>query len=79
MISGVIFLLAGEAAILRSVPHLVWTGIFIAINLAYIPLLEEPLLAIRFGEPYAEYCRHVRRFLPRLRPWSTDQRKRRRP
>jgi protein-S-isoprenylcysteine O-methyltransferase Ste14 len=69
MMSGVIFLLAGEAAILRSMPHLGWTTIVIAINVAYISLLEEPLLAIRFGEPYAEYCHHVRRFLPRLRPW----------
>ena len=32
MISGVIFLLAGEAAILRSMPHLVWTATFIAIT-----------------------------------------------
>ena len=73
MISGVVFLLAGEAAVLRSAPHLAWTGIVIAINLIYIPLLEEPLLAFRFGEPYAEYSRHVRRFLPRLRPWNSSR------
>jgi protein-S-isoprenylcysteine O-methyltransferase Ste14 len=24
----------------------------------------------RFGEPYREYCRHVRRVIPRLRPWD---------
>ncbi len=69
MISGVIFLLAGEVAVLRSLPHLVWTLTFIVINLAYIPLLEEPLLATKFGKQYEEYSRHVGRFLPRLRPW----------
>ena len=72
MISGVVFLLAGEAAVLRSAAHLAWTGMVIAINLAYLPLLEEPLLAIRFGEPYDEYRRHVRRFVPRLRPWNGE-------
>jgi protein-S-isoprenylcysteine O-methyltransferase Ste14 len=35
----------------------------------YIPLLEEPLLLERFGDGYREYCRHVPRLLPRLRPW----------
>jgi protein-S-isoprenylcysteine O-methyltransferase Ste14 len=70
MIAGVIFVLFGEALVLRSRPHAEWAALFLAINLCYIPLLEEPMLAERFGEPYREYRRHVRRFLPRLRPWS---------
>jgi protein-S-isoprenylcysteine O-methyltransferase Ste14 len=69
MISGVVFLLWGEALVLLSVPHGVWAGAFLALNLVYIPLVEEPQLERRFGEPYREYRRHVRRFLPRLRPW----------
>jgi len=69
MISGVIFFLAGEAAVLRSLPHLIWTLTILVINLTYIPLLEEPLLATKFGQRYEEYCRHVGRFLPRLRAW----------
>ena len=70
MISGVIFVLLGEALVLLSAPHLVWAAAFIAANLVYIPLFEEPQLERRFGEPYREYRRHVRRFLPRLRPWT---------
>jgi protein-S-isoprenylcysteine O-methyltransferase Ste14 len=70
MISGVIFLLAAEAALLRSAPHAIWAAIFAGLNVIYIPILEEPMLEERFGEDYAEYRRHVRRFVPRLRPWD---------
>src|SRR5215831_14658845 len=73
MISGVILFLFGEALALRSLPHAIWAGCFLAINFIYIPLVEEPQLERRFGESYREYCRHVRRFIPRLRPWSSTQ------
>ena len=69
MISGVIFVLFGEALVLRSPAHGAWALAFLAANLVYIPLVEEPQLEQRFGEAYREYRRHVRRFLPRLRPW----------
>jgi protein-S-isoprenylcysteine O-methyltransferase Ste14 len=42
----------------------------VGLNLVYIPLVEEPGLERRFGEPYREYRAHVRRILPRLRPWE---------
>jgi protein-S-isoprenylcysteine O-methyltransferase Ste14 len=69
MISGVILILFGEAAALRSTHHAVWAVFFLAVNLCYIPLVEEPQLERRFGDPYLEYRRRVRRFIPRLRPW----------
>jgi protein-S-isoprenylcysteine O-methyltransferase Ste14 len=47
-----------------------WAVTFVVINAVYIPLLEEPQLARRFGDPYREYCRNVRRFIPRLSPWG---------
>jgi protein-S-isoprenylcysteine O-methyltransferase Ste14 len=68
MISGVIFVLLGEAAVLCSRSHLGWAALFIIINAIYIPLLEEPMLEARFGAPYRRYTRTVRRFLPHLRP-----------
>ena len=70
MISGVIFVLTAEALLLQSMPHLEWAAAFAASNVIYIPLVEEPMLEARFGDPYREYKRHVRRFLPRLRPWT---------
>jgi protein-S-isoprenylcysteine O-methyltransferase Ste14 len=72
MISGVIFVLIGEASILRSRPLGEWAVLFALANLVYIPMLEEPRLVARFGEPYMRYTRFVPRFLPRLRPWTRD-------
>jgi protein-S-isoprenylcysteine O-methyltransferase Ste14 len=70
MISGVIFVLCGEALILLSRWHGQWAAAVLIINVIYIPLLEEPVMMARFGDDYREYCRHVRRILPRLRPWQ---------
>jgi protein-S-isoprenylcysteine O-methyltransferase Ste14 len=75
MISGVIFVLFGEALVLRSWPHAQWAVLFVVINAVYIPLVEEPQLETRFGSSYAEYRRHVGRLLPRLRPWQPTDRK----
>jgi protein-S-isoprenylcysteine O-methyltransferase Ste14 len=70
MISGVIFVLLGEACLLRSWRHLVWMLIFVLMNVTWIPLYEEPHLEGLFGDDYREYKGHVRRFLPRVRPWE---------
>ena len=70
MISGVLFVLVGEALVLRSARLGWWAALFAALNATYIPLVEEPQLERRFGEAYREYRRHVRRFVPRVRPWE---------
>jgi protein-S-isoprenylcysteine O-methyltransferase Ste14 len=70
MISGVLFVLFGEALVLLSRPYLSWALTFLVANLIYIPLLEEPQLKRRFGAAYAQYCDHVPRLIPRLRPWT---------
>jgi protein-S-isoprenylcysteine O-methyltransferase Ste14 len=36
----------------------------------FVQLYEEPTLRKMFGEEYQEYCRNVRRWLPRTRPWQ---------
>jgi protein-S-isoprenylcysteine O-methyltransferase Ste14 len=70
MIAGVIFVLFAEALLLLSALQTAWAVIFLVANLVYLPVIEEPQLERRFGEPYREYCRHVPRFVPRLRPWT---------
>jgi protein-S-isoprenylcysteine O-methyltransferase Ste14 len=70
MISGVLFVLLGEAALLGSPPLLLWFGAVFAVNAVYIPLVEEPGLGRRFGDDYARYKAHVPRWVPRIRPWG---------
>ena len=70
MITGVLAVLLGEAALLGSPDILVWAALFFAINAVYFPLIEEPGLERRFGDEYREYRRNVPRWLPRRTPWS---------
>lgn len=41
----------------------------VGINL-FVRLCEEPTLRGRFGADYEEYCRNVRRWIPRMRAWN---------
>jgi len=70
MISGVLAVLLGEAALFGSLPLLVWFGAVFALNAIYFPLVEEPGLRERFGDDYERYRANVPRWLPRLRPWE---------
>lgn len=70
MISGVFLILLGEVIVLSSLPLLGWAIFFIVVNIIYIPLVEEPGLAKRFGADYEEYRRNVPRWVPRARGWG---------
>jgi protein-S-isoprenylcysteine O-methyltransferase Ste14 len=69
MISGVLAVILGEAALLGSLALLAWAAGVVAVNAVYLPLVEEPGLRRRFGEEYERYRAAVPRWLPRLRPW----------
>lgn len=70
MISGVYSLILGEAVLLGVWLILGWSLVFMAANLTYIPLIEEPGLHRRFGVDYADYAQHVPRWLPRRTAWQ---------
>jgi protein-S-isoprenylcysteine O-methyltransferase Ste14 len=70
MISGVLFILLGEAALFGSVQLLVWFAAVLAVNAVYLPLVEEPGLHRRFGDDYVTYQAQVPRWLPRPRRWN---------
>jgi protein-S-isoprenylcysteine O-methyltransferase Ste14 len=73
MISGVLFLLLGEAVLLGSWPLLGWFAAVAVVNAVYMPLVEEPGLVRRYGAEYERYRDVVPRWLPRLRPWEAAQ------
>jgi len=70
MITGVVSVLLGEAALFASPVVLAWAGFVFALNAVYFPLIEEPDLQQRFGADYDAYRAAVPRWVPRLRPWS---------
>jgi protein-S-isoprenylcysteine O-methyltransferase Ste14 len=71
MISGVAFVLAGEATLLGSKALALWFAAVVLVNAIYIPLVEEPGLRRRFGAEYDAYAASVPRWLPRLTPWKS--------
>jgi protein-S-isoprenylcysteine O-methyltransferase Ste14 len=73
MISGVVLLLGGESLFFNSLVLAEWTAAVFALNAIYIPWVEEPGLARRFGAAYEDYRAHVPRWIPRLTPWDPSE------
>jgi protein-S-isoprenylcysteine O-methyltransferase Ste14 len=73
MITAVLAVLAGEAALFGSLPLAIWFAAFFAINWAFFWLHEEPGLERRFGADYLAYKHNVPRWLPRRTPWTSPQ------
>lgn len=69
MISGVLFILIGEALLLHSFSILIWAGCFFVINTIYFLVSEEPALEKKFGDDYKLYKKHVSRWLPSVKPY----------
>jgi protein-S-isoprenylcysteine O-methyltransferase Ste14 len=70
MISGVLSILLGEAAVGCSPALFFWFAAFCLANLIYIPFMEEPALEVRFGQDYRLYKANVPRWIPRLKAWA---------
>ena len=70
MITGVVMMLLGEGLFFNALAILIWGCVFFLMNTMYFIFKEEPAMLARFGESYAEYKRHVPRWIPRLRPYN---------
>jgi protein-S-isoprenylcysteine O-methyltransferase Ste14 len=70
MITGVLTILVGQAALWGSPGLLVWCAVFFAIYRIYCVRYEEPGLERRFGEEYRAYQHSVPRWIPRRTPWA---------
>lgn len=69
MYVAVLSLILGQGLLFGSLRVLeygvaVWFGFHL-----FVLLYEEPVLRAKFGKDYEEFCRNVRRWIPRLRPW----------
>ncbi len=66
MLTGVFAFLFGMGFLLHSVSIVViWTPVFVIVNVLELKFIEEPELERRFGERYREYRRRVPMFVPR--------------
>ncbi|MCW3124883.1 MAG: RemK protein [Bacteroidetes bacterium] len=69
MITGVLFILLGEALCLNATGVLIWTIWFFFMNTMYFIFKEEPSMTRRFGDDYLKYKANVPRWLPRFTPY----------
>jgi protein-S-isoprenylcysteine O-methyltransferase Ste14 len=70
MISGVLAILLGEAAVAASGSLLLWFAIFLTLQEVAIRFWEEPHLAQRYGSEYLDYRQNVPRWIPRISAWA---------
>jgi protein-S-isoprenylcysteine O-methyltransferase Ste14 len=75
MYVGLGVILLGEAI---TFPRLTITMLVLIASLwlattLFIITFEEPTLRAKFGDDYAAYCRNVRRWIPRLRPFDNSR------
>jgi protein-S-isoprenylcysteine O-methyltransferase Ste14 len=52
-----------------SVAATAWACVVLAAVALFVALYEQPTLRRKFGADYEEYCRNVRAWIPRMRPW----------
>jgi protein-S-isoprenylcysteine O-methyltransferase Ste14 len=70
MISGVLAILLGEAAVTASSSLLLWFAIFLTLQEIAIRVWEEPHLTQRYGSEYLDYRQNVPRWIPRISAWT---------
>lgn len=70
MYLSVLAVVAGQALLLRQPVLWGYAAAVGAAMVAFVHLVEEPMLSRRHGAEYQAYRRSVRAWLPRLRPWK---------
>jgi protein-S-isoprenylcysteine O-methyltransferase Ste14 len=73
MYVAVVSLILGQGLFFGSVPILeygiaVWLGFYL-----FVLIYEEPTLRKAYGPEYEEFCAHVPRWIPHLRPWRRNR------
>ena len=79
MYVAVVMLILGQALMLADGRLLAYAALVWGCFHAFVLWYEEPTLRRAFGSEYQDYCANVRRWLPRLRPWTISTGARDRP
>src|SRR4051794_38378080 len=74
MYLAVLAIILGQALLFGSVGTLVYAGAVLLAVVLFVLGYEQPALEDEYGDEYREYRRHVRGWLPRLRPWEPELR-----
>jgi protein-S-isoprenylcysteine O-methyltransferase Ste14 len=71
MYFGAALVILGGTVLWGSIVNgLVYVAVFLGGLIVFVIVYEEPTLRGKFGANYEEYCRHVPRLIPRMRPWD---------
>ena len=73
MYVAVVAIIIAQAMWFASVGVLIYAAVIWAAVTAFVMIYEEPTLARTFGDEYAIYRANVRRWIPRLVPWSAPR------
>lgn len=71
MYVGVEAIILGQAVLFGSVALLLYALVSWLGMAVFVRYYEEPVLLSRYGDQYAQYCRSVRGWWPRLHAWRT--------
>jgi len=70
MYVAVVSLILGQGLLFGNVSVLAYgVAVWVGFNL-FVLIYEEPTLRNTYGSEYEEFCAHVPRWIPRLRPWK---------
>ena len=72
MYVGGYLLLLGQAILFKSFGFLLYLVVLFVLFHLFVVFIEERMLKEKFGELYAQYCKSVPRWIPRLRPFRGD-------
>jgi protein-S-isoprenylcysteine O-methyltransferase Ste14 len=72
MYVAVVSMILGQAVWLWRWELLGYAAIVLVMFHAFVTFYEEPKLRLQFGASYSRYCRHVRRWIPRIKPWDPE-------
>lgn len=70
MYLALVAVIIGQALILGQLVLLAYAVAVLIAVATFVHTYEQPALSEQFGSQYAEYCRAVRAWWPRHRPWT---------